>query len=341
MSAQAQSIELSPPAALLQMIQGFFVSRAICVAAELGIPDLLKWGPMNSEELAQAAGAHATSLYRVLRALASVGVLTEDDRQRFALTPLGSTLRSDIPGSLRSLAIEVLGGSHCAAWEKLLYSVKTGAIPFNHVYGVSRWQYNAEHPHEAKAFDEAMASFNSVIAGAVVASYDFSTCRAVVDVGGGNGSLLAAILKAHPHLRGVLADLPHVRDGAQHRLRAEGVSERCEFVAADFFKSVPKGDTYMLKWIIHDWDDHIAEVILKNCCAAMENGGRVLIIESVVQPGTATSFSKFMDLAVLVMTGGRERKEREYRALLGRVGLRLTHIIPTNTEMSLIEAQRS
>ena len=244
MSAQAQPIKLPAPAAMLQMIPGFWVSRAICVAAELCIPDLLKLkdGPIRSEELARAAGAHAPSHYRVLRALTSVGIFAEDDRQRFALTPLGHTLRSHVPGSLRLLAIELLGRNHYAAREQLLFSVKTGATAFDHVFGVSRWQYNAEHPVEATAFDEAMASFNSIVASAVLASYDFSSCGTVVDVGGGNGSLLGAILKAQPSLHGALADLPHVLDAAETRLGAEGVAERCEVVAADFFKSVPKGD---------------------------------------------------------------------------------------------------
>jgi hypothetical protein len=339
MSAQAQPIKLPAPAAMLQMIQGFWVSRALCTAAELGIADLLKNGPMKSEELAQGIGAHPPSLYRVLRALASVGVFAEDDRQRFALTPLGETLRSNVPGSLRLLAVELLGRNHYAAWEQLLYSVKTGAIAFDHVFGKSKWQYNAEHPKEATAFDEAMASFNSIIASAVLNSYAFSSCGTVVDVGGGNGSFLARILKTNPTLRGVLADLAHVVDGAQTRLRLEGIADRCEVVEADFFKSVPKGDTYLLKWIIHDWDDQNAETILKNCRAAMKPGGRVLLVESIVEPRNGSSFAKFMDLAMLVMTGGRERTEPEYQALLLRAGLKITNVISTGTELSLIEAR--
>lgn len=339
MSAQAQPIKLPAPAAMLQMIQGFWVSRAICVAAELGIPDLLKDGPRTSEELALAIGAHAPSLYRVMRALASVGVFIEDDRERFASTPLGGTLGSDVPGSLRLLATEVLGRNHYMAWEQLLYSIKTGAIAFDHVFGVSKWQYNAEHPEEAKLFDETMASFNSLLAEAVVAAYDFSSCGTVIDVGGGNGSLLAAVLKAHPRLRGVVADLPHVLDRARRRLTREGVVERCDLVAADFFKSLPKGDTYLLKWIIHDWDDQRAELILKNCRAAMKTGGRVLLVESIVELHNGTSLAKFMDLAMLVMTGGRERTQTEYRALLGRADLRIANVIATGTEVSLIEAR--
>jgi len=325
---------------MLQMIQSFWVSRALHVAAELGVPDLLKDGPRNSEELANATGTHAPSLYRVLRALGSVGVFAEDDEERFTLTPLGNTLCTDAPGSLRHFAIEVLGQNHYNAWDRVMYSVKTGATAFNHVYGVSKWQFHAEHTEEARIFDEAMASFNTVVAGAVVGSYDFSSSEKLVDVGGGDGSFLAAILEANPRLRGVLLDQRHVTDSAQRRFKRLGMAERCEVVAGDFFSSVPNGDTYILKWIVHDWDDPFSAAILKNCCFAMSDGGRVLIVESVLQPGGTTSFGKFMDLNMLVMTGGRERTEAEYRALLGCAGLKLTSIMPTPTEISVIEAVR-
>lgn len=338
MPADAQPSELPPPVMMLHMIKGFWVSRALYVAAKLGIPDLLRDEPKSSEDLAQATGTHAPSLYRVLRALDSVGVFAEDDRGRFALTPLGATLRTDVPGSLRYFAIEELGENHYPAWEKVLRSVETGAIAFDHVYGVSKWQYMAEHPDEAKIFDAAMSSFSSVVAAAVVAAYDFSSSATVVDIGGGDGTLLAAILKGNPPLRGVLADLPHVAEGAQRRLQAEGLADRCEVAAGSFFESAPTGDTYVLKWIIHDWDDQRSAAILKNCRSAMAANGRILLVEAVIQPGRATSFSKYMDLNMLVMTGGRERTEAEYRALLDSAGLRLTRIIPTHTEMSVIEA---
>lgn len=340
MSAQAQPMKLPAPAAMLQMIHGFCVSRAICVVAKLGIPDLLRDGPQNSEALARAVSAHEPSIYRLLRALASVGVFTQDGRS-FALTPLGETLRTDVPGSLRMLASELLGGNCYKAWEHLLHSVETGATAFDYVFGVNKWEYNANHPNEARAFDDAMASFNSVITPAIVASYDFSTCGTIVDVGGGNGSVLTAILKAHPNLRGIVADLPHVVDGARTRLKGEGVLGRCKVVEADFFKSVPEADTCLLKWILHDWDDESAQTILKNCHSAMKRGGRVLVVESILEPRNGTSLPTFMDLAMLVMTGGRERTEPEYRTLLSRAGFSITNVISTGTELSLIEAQRT
>ena len=338
MPAHAQPSELPPPVAMLHMIQGFWVSRALYVAAKLGIPDLLKDEPKSSADLAHATGTHAPSLYRVLRALDSVGVFAEDDRGRFALTPLGATLRTDVPGSLRYFAVEEVGENHYSAWEKVLHSVETGAIAFNHVYGASKWQYMAEHPDEAKIFDAAMSSFSSVVAAAVVAAYDFSSSATVVDIGGGDGTLLTAILKGNPQLRGVLADLPHVAEGAQRRFKTEGLADRCEIAAGSFFESVPAGDTYVLKWIIHDWDNQRSAAILKNCRSAMATNGRVLLVEAVIQPGTATSFSKYVDLNMLVMTGGRERTQAEYRALLDSAGLRLTRIVPTHTEISVIEA---
>jgi hypothetical protein len=344
MSGQTQlaaTAELPPPVAMLQMIQGFWVSRALYVAAKLGISDLLKDGPKSSLELAQATGAHPTSLYRILRALDSVGVFAEDTNQCFALTPLGATLRTDVPGSLRFFAIEELGENHYPAWEKVLHSVNTGATGFSRVYGVNKWEYMAQHLDEARIFDQAMASFGSVVAAAIVSAYDFSSSATVVDVGGGDGSLLAAILKSNPRLRGVLADLPHVAEGARRRFEAEGLAPRCEIAGGDFFASVPSADTYILKWIIHDWDDEQSLVILRNCQSVMSPDGRVLLVEAVIQPGRATSFSKFMDLNMLVMTGGRERTETEYRALLASAGLKLTQVIPTHTEMSVIEAVRA
>lgn len=333
--------ETPPPVAMLQLIAGFWVSRALYIAAKLGIADLLAEGPKRSEELAQTTSTRAPSLYRVLRALASVGVFTEDDTGRFALTPLAATLQSDIPGSLRAFAIAELGEEHYPAWGDVLHSVKTGEIAFNHLFGMDVWQYRAQHPEDAKTFDEAMANFTAVVNEAILASYDFSPFGTVVDVGGGDGGLLASILKANLRLKGVLFDLPHVTDGARRRIEAEGLMERCKVVAGDFFASVPSGgDAYLLKWIIHDWDEEHAVAILKHCHRAMAEHGKLLLAEAVIPRGNEPSFHKFMDLNMLVMTGGRERTEAEYRVLLEAAGFRLTQIIPTPSEMSVIEGVR-
>jgi hypothetical protein len=340
MSFEGRSLELSTTDTVLEMIEGFWVARA-AVAADFGIPDVLKSGPKENEQLAELMGVHASSLYRLMHALTSAGLFAEDDNRGFALTPLGSALCSDSPASLRAFAIEVLARSHCAAWENLGYSIKTGGTAFSLVYGASRSKYNAKHPGEAGASAEGISSFNTVTTDAIVASYDFSPAGTIVDLGGGDGSVLAAVLKAHPHLQGVLADLPHVIDGAWQRLKKEGLADRCVVVPVDFFKLIPKGDVYLLKWIIHDWDDERAQIILQNCCAAMAHTDRLLLIESVVGSESNTRFSNFMDLAMLVMSGGRERTEMEYRALLGRASLKLTRIVPTKIEMSLIEAKRA
>jgi len=336
------SVDIPPPVAMLQMIAGFWVSRAIYIAAKLGIADLLKDGAKNSEALAQATGLHAPSLYRVLRALASVGVFAEDEQGRFALTPIAATLRTDVPGSLRAFAIAELGEDHYPAWGEVLHSVKTGEIAFDHLFGMDVWQYRAQHPEDGKIFDEAMASFSSVVNATVVASYDFSSIGKIVDVGGGDGSLIASILRANPGMKGVLFDLPHVIAGARRRIEAEGLAERCEVVGGDAFVSVPSGgDAYLLKWIIHDWDDERSVALLKSCHRAMAKNGKLLVVEAIIPSDDTPSFHKFMDLNMLVMTGGRERTEAEYQTLLEAAGFRLVGIIPTQSEMRVIEGIRA
>ena len=339
--APSAATALPPPVVMLQMIAGFWLSRALYLAAKLGLADLLKEGPKPSADLAQRTGTHASSLQRMLRALASVGVFTEDAQGRFALTPLAETLRSDVPGSLRAFTISELGEDHYPAWGEVMHSVRTGEIAFDHLFGMNVWQYRAQHPEEGRIFDEAMASFSSVVHAAILQSYDFSPIGTLVDVGGGDGGLMTAILKAYPRLRGMLVDLPHVITGAQHRIAAEGLRERCQVIPGDFFTSVPSGgEAYLLKWVIHDWDQERSLTILKNCHRAMPATGKLLLVEAVIPAGDSPSFHKFMDLNMLVMTGGRERTEAEYRGLLDAAGFSLRNIIPTQSEMSVLEAVR-
>lgn len=339
---QIANPNIPPPVAMLRMISGFWVSRAIYIAAKLGIADLVQDEPKTATELAEATGTHARSLYRVLRALASVGVFAEDGNGRFALTPLAATLQSDVPGSLRAFATVELGEEHYPAWGDLLYSVKTGQIAFNHVFGMPVWDFFARNPENARTFDQAMTNMTAVVNETLMASYDFSPIGKIVDVGGGHGSLLASILKANPKMRGVLFDVPHVIEGARRRIELDGLAQRCEVVAGDFFESVPNGgDAYMLKWIIHDWDDERSVAILKNCHRAMAEGGKLLLIEAVIPHGNEPFLGKFMDLNMLVMNGGRERTAAEYQSLLAAADFRLTKIIPTQSEMSLIEGVRA
>jgi hypothetical protein len=333
--------DLSSPETLIQMITGFWVSQAIYAVAKLGIADLVKEGPKPCEDLAQAAGMHPRMLYRLLRALASVGVFREDKAGRFGLTPLAEYLQSGVPGSLRSFAI-MQSELQYRAYGELLHSVKTGETAFNLVCGQELFPYLTQHPTAAAVFDEAMTNYTMQVAPAILAAYDFSQFGMLVDVGGGYGTLLTAILTAHPALRGVLFDLPHVAEDAKKRLAAAGLAERCAITAGDFFAAVPaSGDAYLLKWIIHDWDDERAVTLLKNCHQAMAARGKLLVIEAVIPPGNTPFLHKWMDLTMLVIVGGHERTEADYRALFEAAGFKLTQIIPTSSEMSIIEGMRA
>ncbi len=329
-------------AAMLHMIAGFRVSRAIYVAAKLGVADLLRDGAKTSEELAVATGTDASSLYRVMRVLASAGVFALEDNGRFALNAVALTLLTDVAVSLRGWAIEQLGGEHYQAWGDVMHSVRTGSIAFDHVFGKSAWAYRSEHPESARDFDEAMASFVGVHNDAVLASYPFATLRKVVDVGGGEGKLLAALLQANRETEGVLFELPHVAEKARRRIAQAGLTARCEVVAGDVFESVPPGgDAYLLSRVIHDWDDDRAVAILRNCRRAMTSTSRLIIVERVIPPRIEQSMAMqalvVSDLNMMVMNGGRERTEAQYRALLEAAGFALTTVVATGTAMSVIE----
>lgn len=334
------SHDTPPPITMLQMISGFWLSRAIYIAAKLGIADLVKDQPKSAAELAAATDTHAPSLYRVLRALASVGIFAEVENGLFQSTPLAATLQSDITGSLRFIAMTELGEEHYPAWEHVLHSVKTGEIAFNHRFGMPVWEFFAKNPDNAQIFNNAMTHLTASVNFAILASYNFSSFRKLVDVAGGHGGLIVGILKAYPAMRGVLFDLPHVIEFAKHRIEEEGLSDRCQLVAGDVFESVPEGgDAYLLKWILHDWNDEQSIAILKNCHRAISTDGKLLLIESVIASGNEPSFGKFMDLNMLVMTGGRERTENEYRELLGAGGFELTRVVPTLSPFCVIEAR--
>lgn len=333
----------SPSSLMFNLIAGRWVTQMISVAATLGIADLLKDGPRTVEELASAAGAQAGPLYRVLRALASVGVFEEVKNRRFKLTPLASTLRSDVPGSMRSLAMMTGSQYHVDSWQQLLHGVRTGETPFRRAHGVPMFEYFERHPEDLKVFGEAMTNVSMTENPAIAAAYKFSAMRSLVDVGGGNGSLLRAILEANPKLRGVHFDQPLVsaRARADVSLTAPSVADRCGFEAGSFFEAVPKGgDAYTIKRVLHDWSDEEAVKILSNCRGAMNAKGRVLVIESVIQPGNAPDRGKLLDVQMLVI-GGRERTKQEFAALFTEAGLRLTRVIRTNCPLSIIEGIRA
>lgn len=321
-----------PEAVLTQILLGSLASQTLYVAAKLAIADLLVDGPKHVYELATLADADAPALYRVLRALASLGIFEERDNKVFALTPTAELLRSGVPNSLRDVAIFWGEDWHWDVWGKILHSVRTGKSAWSEIHGDEVFEYFARNKEAGQIFDRAMTSFSSVATKAVLEAYDFSDIETLVDIAGGQGRLLNGVLEQYPSMRGVLFDLPHVIKNAQR-------SDRCEYVTGDFFVSVPTGaDAYIMKHIIHDWDDNRALTILKNIRRAMNPGGRVLVVESVIADGNGQDFGKLLDIEMLVSPGGKERTAAEYEELFRRAGLRLTRIVPTKSPYSVIEA---
>jgi hypothetical protein len=325
---------------MLQIISGFWISRSVYVIGKLGIPDLLQTGPKTAEELAAATKTDAPSLFRILRALVSVGVLSSAEGGRFAQTPLSETLVTDAPGSLRWFAISELGQEHYTAWGNLMHSVKTGEIAFDNFFGVDIWKYFQQNPEDAAVFNNSMSNVTAAVNDAITSLYDFSQFGKIVDVGGGHGGLITAILQKNPEVKGILFDAPQVIEGAQSKIEAAGLADRVETVAGDFFKSVPEGgDAYIMKWIIHDWDDEKSNTILRNCRNQMKANGKLILVDCVVPETDEPHFSKFIDLNMLVMTGGKERTEREFAQLLADAGLKLVRVIPTDQPFGIIEAE--
>ena len=328
----------SPNAALLRMIRGFQVSQMIYVAAKLGIADLLANGAKNIDEIAAATGTHAPSLHRLLRALASQGIFAEDAEGQFGLTPMAEPLRSDAPDSLRAVTLYTCDPSFQDVWGELLHSVQTGETGFQHLYGMGAWAFRQEHPELNAYFNAYMTSLTTIDSAGIAEDYDFSGIETLVDVGGGQGALIAAILKANPTMRGVVFDQPHVVAGAENLLAAAGVLDRTEVVGGDFFVDMPEGkDCYILKSIIHDWDDDDSIAILKNCREAIRPDGKLLLFEFVIPPGNSPHPGKQSDINMLVAPGGQERTEAEYRVLLEKAGFRLTRIVPLQSGKSLVE----
>ncbi len=330
----------SPDIALSRLLIGYGLSQAIYVAAKLGIPDLLVDGAKDGADLAGATNTNAESLSRVLRLLAANEVLEEIAADRFALAPMGELLRSDAEASQRPYAILTMELEY-PAWGQLLHSVRTGQPGFPRAFDQPLWEYLPNHPDSAAVFDAAMVGVTGWQARAIVEAYDFSASLNVVDIGGGHGTLLASILGAHPDARGVLFDRPQVIGGARAFLEAAAVADRCSLVEGDFLESVPEGgDTYLLKWIVHDWDDARATTILRNCREAMGPRSKVLVIEGVVADGTASAEhaqALWDDVLMMVLLGGRERTAEQYERLLGAAGLHLGAVVPVVPGLCLLE----
>ena len=326
---------------LIQMCAGGWVAAAMYAAAKLGLADHLGGGPRSAADLASVTGTHAPSLYRFMRTLAGLGILTESDGRRFALTPLGEALRADAPGAAAATLIAFGSPAFWRTWEETLYSIETGKPAFDKVWGMPIFDYFAQHPEAASYFSKAMVGFHGSEPPTVAEAYDFSSVKTVVDVGGATGNMLAAILSRHPGVQGVLFDLPHVVRDAPDLLASRGVSEHVAIETGSFFERVPSGgDAYVLSHIIHDWSEAQCLTILGNCRDAMGPDSRLLIVETVLPEGDTPHQGKLQDLVMLVFPGGQERTEPEYRDLLAKAGLRLTRVVPTTSVVSIVEAVR-
>ncbi|HJW37644.1 MAG TPA: methyltransferase [Candidatus Udaeobacter sp.] len=333
----------SAPAVMLNLTIGHWVARLIYVAAKLKLADLLKNGPRTTAQLATATGVQAPALYRILRTLASVGVFAETKGGRFKLTPLAATLRSDVPGSMRAWAIMANEKYTWDSWMDLLHGVKTGEIPFIKAHGVHPFEYLEKHPDDLAVFGESMTSLSATENPAIAAAYKFSAIQTLVDVGGGHGSLLATILKANPKLKGVLFDQPSViaRARKDRHVTAKGIAERCTVESGSFFETVPAGgDAYIMKYILHDWNDEQCVKILANCRAAMNEKGRVLVVDNVIPTGNDPSWGKLVDIQMLVI-GGRERTKKEFAAIFAKAGLKMTRVVATKCPLSIVEGVRA
>jgi ubiquinone/menaquinone biosynthesis C-methylase UbiE len=323
---------------LRQMMTGYWLSQSIYVIAKLGVADLLANGPQTAEQLAVPLEVDANALYRMLRTLSSYRLFEEHDNHAFGLTTLGRLLQKDAAGSLRSLAIWN-GEIPYRAWSAVLHSVTTGQPALQQALDMKLFKYLARQPESGQIFQEAMDGLSVQVSRAVVASYDFSGIKRIVDVGGGQGTQISAILRAHPEMVGTLFDMPSVIDGAEKQLEAAGIADRCEVIAGDFFEFIPEGgDAYILSSVVHDWDDDECLRILQNCRKVMSPGTRLLLVECVL-PGTPQpDFSKLLDLQMLVITGGRERTESQFKALLESANFNLTKITSTEVPECIVEA---
>jgi hypothetical protein len=328
------------PAQMAQFILGLMTPQAIYVAAKLGIADIVATTPASNSELAAATKSHAPSLARLLKFLASVGIFSEDAAGKYQQTPLSDVLRTDHPQSMRGTAIAFGSGFMWRAFGDLSATITTGQPAFNHVFGMSFFEYLAAHPEDAAIFNAAMTSTSSIEVPAIIAAYDFSGFERIVDVGGGEGALLHGILSANPNLRGVLFDLPSVVAGAVS-LQNGSVAERCEIVGGDFFQGVPAGaDVYFMRVVIHDWNDDDALKILTNCRRAISADGKLLLVESVLKPANRPDLARFNDLTMLVVApGGRERTAAEFGELLREAGFSLTRVISATELTSIIESR--
>jgi SAM-dependent methyltransferase len=324
---------------LMEMIHGNWLAQCIYVAAKLDIADHLKEGPKSSDELSHIVGADPTALYRLLRALAGLGVFHEEPDKRFSLTAMGELLSSESPNSLNAYIVMINEKECYQSWGNLLYSVKTGESSFEHVFGQEFLQYVEKNAEFAGVFNRAMVEKYRGVVPSILKMYDFSGFNTVVDVGGGYGQLLIEILKNNPNARGILFDLPKVVEGARNSISNSGVAERITLIAGDCFDKIPEGgDGYVLKSFINNWEDHDAVKVLNNCRRAMSPDGKLIVIEPVLLPANEPDYGKLMDLQLLVLQKSRERTKEDFENLLGLSGFSMRSIFRTESEFSVIEA---
>ncbi|HEX9761366.1 MAG TPA: methyltransferase [Candidatus Acidoferrales bacterium] len=332
----------NPGEAVFQAAFAYMSSACLHAVIELGVPDLLGATPRPVGELAREANANEDALYRTMRLLVSMGIFTETAPRTFAHSPASATLRSDAPNSTRAIARFVADPMHLRTYAELLYSVRTGRPCADVALGKPIFDYLATDPQESEVFNAAMVAMSAQVVPAVLEAYDFSGIRLLVDVAGGHGSVICPILQKYPPMRGILTDLAHVLETATACICDHGVQERLERIPCDFFKAVPAGgDAYIMKNIIHDWDDEKCLVILGNIRRAMGDvKGKVILLETILVAGPEPHMSKFLDIEMLALPGGRERTEAEFAALFERAGFRLTRVAPTKSPFSVIEAVR-
>ena len=331
---------MPPHVQLVQMAMAHWGSQIVYVATKLGLADHLAKGPMNANQLAELTATHPPSLYRLMRTLASLGIMTEDESHRFSLTPVGEAMKTGAPGAARATILTVASPWWVTGFGELMYSVQTGKPGFEKMLGMPVFDWFAKNPEEASLFNETMVGIHGAEPTAVAAAYDFSGLKTIVDVGGGSGNLLTTILESFPDSRGILFDMPHVvRDGAA-MIKARGLTDRVTIEAGSFFESVPAGgDAYMLSHIIHDWSEDLCLSIFGNCRRVMNPDTRLLIIEMVLPSGNTPHPGKMLDMMMLVGPGGRERTAEEYDELLSKANLRLTRVVPTESAVSVVEAK--
>jgi len=325
---------------LIRLLSGMWAMQSVATGARLGVFDALAGGPRSADDVAREIHAEPLATFRLLRALASLGTLERKSDGRFALTAAGERLRSGVPGTVRDAFVAEADRVHWRSWEDLAEAVRTGKPRPAQIFGMPGFDYYAQNQAEGEQFGRAMENLSRFVAAALLEAYDFSGVRTVMDVGGGNGALVLAILGRHPAVKGKVADLPYIEPLARATIAASGAAGRCAFEATDFFQKVPKGaDLVTLKSVLHDWNDEECVRILKNCRAAIEPDGRILAIEMLVPEEIRPDFVTLMDLNMLVMTGGRERTAKEYQSLYEAAGFGKMRVIPTRSPMSILEAR--